>query len=141
MCEVSNMEPKKKSFIVKGNLKDKITYTFLPNELTQGQWWFRIQSLTYSINGAGIQSTCSVTCNLTTALQYANGMIINYEEPFGLILFEPKSKRKLVTFNEQWLKINVYSDEMILSVMSIDIGEKLTIDCDVIFLVQLSKKT
>ena len=135
------MELKTKNFIVKGNLKDKVIYRFLPNELSQGQWSYRIQSLSYSINGPAIQSTCSITCNLTTALQYSNGMIINYEEPFGLILFDPKSKRKIVSFNEQWLKINVYSEEMILSFMSLEIEEKLSIDCDVFLLVQLYKKS
>ena len=68
-------------------------------------------------------------------------MIINYEEPFGLILIDPKSKRKIVSFNEQWLKINVYSEEMILSFMSLEIEEKLSIDCDVFLLVQLYKKS
>ena len=125
------MELKTKNFIVKGNLKDKVIYRFLPNELSQGQWSYRIQSLSYSINGPAIQSTCSITCNLTTALQYSNGMIINYEEPFGLI----------ASFNEQWLKINVYSEEMILSFMSLEIEEKLSIDCDVFLLVQLCKKS
>ena len=60
------MEKKFKNFLVKGNLKDKISYQFLPNELVHGEWWFRILSVTYSFNNETIQSNCAITCNLST---------------------------------------------------------------------------
>ena len=134
------MEKKLKNFIVNGNLKDKVTFKFLPNELAHGNWWFRIVSLCYSINGPGIQSSCSITTNLSTSLQYSNNLTINYEQPFALIMFEPKVKRKVVNFNEQWLKINVYSEEMVLSIISLEINEKLSIDCDIFALLQIIQK-
>ena len=55
-------------------------------------------------------------------------------------MFDPKTKRKLINFNEQWLKINVYSNEMVLSFIGIEIGEKLRQDCDIFALMQIYQK-
>ena len=92
------------------------------------------------MNGPAIQSTAAITCNLVTSLINSNNTVTNIEEPIALILFETKTKRKLVTFNEQWLLINIYSDELIFSITALEINEKLTFDCDVYFLVQISQK-
>jgi hypothetical protein len=134
------MEKKIKNFLVTGNLKKKVSFQFLPNELTPGSWWIRIQSLSYSINGPGIQAICVITCNLATSLQYSNNIIKNVEQPFAIFSFDPKIKRKSINFEEKWLYINVFSDELILSINSVEIEEKLTLDCDVFFLVTLHKK-
>ena len=134
------MNKKTKNFIVHGNLNNKVSYKFLPYELSQGPWFIRIISLSYSINGAAIQSTCAITCNLATALENSDNSIINKEQPLGLILFDVKTKRKLLNFNEQWLYINVYSDELILSITALEINEKLKIDCDLFILLQLFQK-
>jgi hypothetical protein len=136
------MEKKSKRVIVKGNLKNKkIFYQFLPNELTQGSWQIRIQNLGYSINVAQpIKDICVITCNLVTSIQYSEiNQIINYEEPFGMIIFDPKVKRKCINFDENWLNINVYSDELILSIQTLEGNQNLSIDCDVYFIVQLKK--
>ena len=136
------MEKKSKRVIVKGNLKNKkIFYQFLPNELTQGSWQIRIQNLGYSINVAQpIKDICLITCNLVTSIQYSEiNQIINYEEPFGMIIFDPKVKRKCINFDENWLNINVYSDELILSIQTLEGNQNLSIDCDVYFIVQLKK--
>ena len=124
------MERKCKSFIVKGNLKTKkVSYKFLPNELTQGLWQIRIQNLSYSINAAeSIKDICFITCNLVTSLQYSDiNEITNYEQPFAMIMFDPKVKRKCVNFDQNWLNINVYSDELVLSVQRIEKKGNLTI--------------
>ena len=107
------MEKKTKNFIVKGNLKTKVSFQFLPNELTYGSWWIRIQSLSYSVNGAGIQAICEITCNVATSTQCSNHMIENVEQPIAIFSFDPKTKRKSINFEEKWLYINVYSDELI----------------------------
>ena len=137
---VSEMDKKTKKFIVRGNLQNKLSYKFLPYELSHGSWFIRIISLTYAINGSPVQSTCSITCNLVTSRENSNNIIINSEQPLGLLLFDIKTKRKIVTYNEQWLNINVYSDELILSLVSLEINEKLTIDCDLFFLMQIYQK-
>ena len=134
------MEKKTKNFIVKGNLKDNVSFKFLPYELSQGSWYIRLISLSYSINGPAIQSTCAVTCNLVTSLINTNNTVTNSEQPLVLLLFDTKTKRKLVTFNEQWLYINIFSDELILSIKSLEISENLNIDCDVFFIVQIFQK-
>jgi hypothetical protein len=132
---------KKKSFIVKGNLKDKVLYKFLPNELSQGLWFIRLQSLCYSINGVGIQAICKITCNLVTSLQNSSdNSVINEEEPFAIFMFDPKVKRKAINFDEKWLNINIYSSELIFTIKSIEIDENIKIDCDVFFLVEMIKK-
>ena len=134
------MENKTKNFIVQGNLNGKVSFKFLPYELSHGSWYIRLISLSYSMNGPAIQSTASITCNLVTSLINSKNTVTNIEEPIALLLFETKTKRKLVTFNEQWLLINNYSDELIFSITALEINEKLTIDCDVYFLVQISQK-
>ena len=134
------MDKKTKNFVVHGNLNKKVSYKFLPYEISQGSWYIRIISLTYSINGTPIQSTCAITCNLATALENSDNIITNKEEPLGLILFDVKTKRKLLNFNEQWLYINVYSDELIFSITALEINEKIVIDCDLFILVQLFQK-
>ena len=134
------MDKKTKTFIVHGNLNKKVSYKFLPYEISQGSWYMRLISLTYSINGSAVQSTCAITCNLATSLENYNNTITNKEQPLGLILFDLKTKRKLLNFNEHWLYINVYSDELNFSVTSLEINEKLNIDCDLFIVVQLFQK-
>ena len=134
------MEKKTKNFIVRGNLKEKVSFKFLPYELSQGSWYIKLVSFSYSINGQAIQTTAAITCNLVTSLTNTNNTVTNNEQPLALILFETKTKRKLVTFNEQWLYINIYSDELILSLISLEINENLNIDCDVFFIVQIYQK-
>ena len=87
------MDKKTKNFIVRGNLKDKVSFKFLPYELSQGSWYLKLISLTYSINDQPIQSTCSISCNLVTSLEYSNSRITSKEQPLGLILFDIKTKK------------------------------------------------
>ena len=134
------MEKNTKIFIVQGNLKNKVSFKFLPYELSQGSWYLKLISLTYSINELPIQSTCAVTCNLITSREYSNNIITNKEQPLGLILFDIKTKKKIVSYNAQSLLINVYSDELVISLKSLEIDENLKIDCDLFVLFQLCKK-
>lgn len=134
------MEKNTKNFIVQGNLKNKVSFKFLPYELSQGSWYLKLISLTYSINELPIQSTCAVTCNLITSREYSNNIITNKEQPLGLILFDIKTKKKIVSYNAQSLLINVYSDELVISLKSLEIDENLKIDCDLFVLFQLCKK-
>ena len=134
------MEKNTKNFIVQGNLKNKVSFKFLPYELSQGSWDLKLISLTYSINELPIQSTCAVTCNLITSREYSNNIITNKEQPLGLILFDIKTKKKIVSYNAQSLLINVYSDELVISLKSLEIDENLKIDCDLFVLFQLCKK-
>ena len=134
------MDKKTKNFIVRGNLKDKVSFKFLPYELSQGSWYLKLISLTYSINDQPIQSTCSISCNLVTSLEYSNSRITSKEQPLGLILFDIKTKKKAISYNPQWLFINVYSDELVISIKSLEIDESLNIDCDVFILMQLYRK-
>ena len=134
------MDKKTKNFIVRGNLKDKVSFKFLPYELSQGSWYLKLISLTYSINDQPIQSTCSISCNLVTSLEYSNSRITSKEQPLGLILFDIKTKKKVISYNPQWLFINVYSDELVISIKSLEIDESLNIDCDVFILMQLYRK-
>ena len=134
------MEKNTKNFIVQGNLKNKVSFKFLPYELSQGSWNLKLISLTYSINELPIQSTCAVTCNLITSREYSNNIITNKEQPLGLILFDIKTKKKIVSYNAQSLLINVYSDELVISLKSLEIDENLKIDCDLFVLFQLCKK-
>ena len=134
------MERNAKSFIVKGNLKNKVSYQFLPNELTQGSWFISIQSLAYSIQGPGIQALAVITCNLVTSLQNYENVTKSVEQPFATVIFESKTKRKLVNFEAKWLNINVYSEELVISIRSLEAEQKIIVDCDVYFLVQLYKR-
>lgn len=129
---------------VKGNLKNqKLSYQFLPNELAHGNWFIRIQSLAYSLNGQGIKDICVTRCNLVTSLTFSEetNQVTNYEQPIGMFMFDPKIKRKTVNFDVNWLFINVYSDELIISVSSEDQNKNLTIDCDIYCIVQLYKES
>ena len=58
----------------------------------------------------------------------------------AFILFDIKTKKKIVSYNAQSLLINVYSDELVISLKSLEIDENLKIDCDLFVLFQLCKK-
>ena len=131
-----------KTVIVQGNLKDsKISYKFLPNELSQGKWRIRLQSLSYSLNGPqNLKDICVITSNLVTGLTYSETNIVsNYEQPFGMLIFDPKIKRKTINFDINWLTINVYSNELILTLTSLEKKQRIDVDGDVYFLIQLLK--
>ena len=138
-------ERKQKNILIQGNLKEKkVYYRFLPNEFSQGIWFLRIQSLAYSINDRNpIKDICTITSNLVTSQTYntTDGPIINTcEQPLALLMFEPKVKRKVVSFDKNWSYINLYADELILNVFSIDEKKQINVDCDVNFIVQLEKR-
>lgn len=131
-----------KTIIVQGKLNEaKISYKFLPNELSQGKWRIRLQSLSYSLNGQQtMKDICVISSNLVTALRYSETNIVsNYEQPFGMIIFDPKIKRKTINFDINWLTINVYSNELILTIASLESKQTLNVDCDVYILIQLMK--
>ena len=71
------MEKKTKNFIVRGNLKEKVSFKFLPYELSQGSWYIKLVSFSYSINGQAIQTTAAITCNLVTSLTNTNNTVTN----------------------------------------------------------------
>ena len=138
-------EKKQKNILIQGNLKEnKVYYRFLPNEFSQGTWFLRIQSLAYSINDRNpIKDICTITSNLVTSQTYntTDGPIIKtFEQPLALVMFEPKVRRKVVSFDKNWSYINLYSNELILNVFSLDEKKQLKIDCDVNFIVQLDKR-
>ena len=138
-------EKKQKNILIQGNLKEKkVYYRFLPNEFSQGTWFLRIQSLAYSINDRNpIKDICTITSNLVTSQTYntTDGPIIKTcEQPLALVMFEPKVRRKVVSFDKNWSYINLYSNELILNVFSLDEKKQLKIDCDVNFIVQLDKR-
>ena len=138
-------EKKQKNILIQGNLKEKkVYYRFLLNEFSQGTWFLRIQSLAYSINDRNpIKDICTITSNLVTSQTYntTDGPIIKtFEQPLALVMFEPKVRRKVVSFDKNWSYINLYSNELILNVFSLDEKKQLKIDCDVNFIVQLDKR-
>lgn len=124
-----------KTVIINSNLTKKVIYKLLPNEFSQGVWNVCLKSLGYISKSVPVlKDICSISCNLVTTTRVSEETdceILNYEQPFGVFLLE-SNKRKTINFDTVWLNINSLSNELQLTIKSLETKKEIIADCQVI---------
>lgn len=134
-----------KSVLISGKINDndnKLSLKLLPNELSTGLWSICIQSLAYALPTEinTLRNIFSINCNLITSQKYLkNGSEVeNYEQPLAIFILDGKLKKKTFLFSKDWFQVNVFSNELIITLNNL---EKNTINTSFeVFLVILFQK-